>query len=1689
MTGPNEKLPDIVQGLGGLGETTTAADLVRQRGQNRKLKVISEKKLIEWIDSLLAQQLAGREDTFSDLEKKEMLAKTQEELARRIQRQKEAENENERLKREKEEALQALSNTQGSATDFETAINALRAKLDESERINSDLQQDNYELQDQLQEKIQLLSSTIAEKDRLHGTVRSQITRSSGLVEGVIGLDAAYYGSQHAEASPVAEDAGTEEAFYHDFEVAAAVIQTLAADLERLRGIVAEQAKKKADEGPQLLAADLALLEQLKSGSLHAVDVAQPVEGLVEALAGARDEAIALDTAVAAATGAAQPQAPSALVEGENPAESLAGATAVARELAAAMARDRKRIAVLAQMRDDADEARNAAEAECEQIRTAYEKLLSAVARRGSEAVSVPQAVTDAAAPAEARSEAAVAVVGQLADLGGRQERAAVLSQPLSAINRVLVSTGGLPAVQPAELDDEKSIAEGLATAIANLDQLLAEQRREIEAARTCDRALAEQVRELALARAKETAGAAGSSQLAASVERLDQVIASRDAGPEVMVAATQGVVSALAAQAAAAQAAARNETELARGEVTRSHQAQDRIAATVVAAARGDAVLAEHVAEIAMSVDAGEKPDPESIREAVVKLAERKRSLDAELAELRGQIRQTVEAKSAAEANQARLTTEIAELRALSQQTAEAKSSAEGDRTQLGQELAQANKLLDEIRQRAEQERQRADEARQHAEEADRALVRLNAELAAAKTEAEAKAQAERERTQALAATVTAAASNDPVLSAAFAPSPLSASKPATDRFTKARAADAPAPDLTPLPIHEAVARLAARKQVLAEESTRLAGERDALRLEAEQAKAQLATALAQLRQAQEADIRHTGEARALTAELEAAKARVEEAVRQGEAYRLELEAKAARISETAVLRAGLKAENAKLQSQIAEVQRESERLGAELAAATAATAAAQARAQVHLQQVKTLSASVVAAAQGDEALADSAADLALVAEQADGTTDVPIVDQLQEAVQQLVERKQALAAESVRLAAELATVTGERDAAVARAAAAVDENKETSENAREIIGVLTQKREALEKAGAELRARLDETQAKLSATAARAGTAETANRQLAEALAAVAATQTPDGTANLPAIDDARVDLELALSQLPAEGETGVQVAADLGLQLAESGKRLAEALVARHQAETQAISRTREGQRSLIGEVDRLTNELAGARTELEDSQAAARRHQAEVVAIRQEMADQAGALAAKVQEITANRSELLALRAELSVTSDRVRDQERRLAELRTQAAQSARQLDEQRQETAATLARAEAAEQNQLEIAQALRSLISSASLAGNDPDDLVTRAAAKLEMAKATGGEHLTGAGKAFVEAVRDRVGSLARELADVHAQLAGAKADEERTSKDLAQLRAAVVDREHQLAQLQAGLDQAQAQAREQQALVESERARAAKRDLELRQLQDQLRSAQADLDEGRARGETTSGHLGEEVARLREDFARAEAEALRLRSESHDLAARLEASDARAKRTREELTRSLEQRDKVIQDKDRQLDALADLNADAAGLKAEVTALGEKLRAANERLAQFESLTGQAAGQEGRSVDLVKELRRTQAERDALREARSRIEAELTDARSAADEATAVADRVRRELTTFQEEVARTLASMRRDKQAVESDKVRLDVENKGLKAKLRRYTEGSASSTRSRSGLPGSDTNPGR
>ena len=199
---------------------------------------------------------------------------------------------------------------------------------------------------------------------------------------------------------------------------------TLSSDLERLRGIAqgAEAREQAVVEQQRELSSDLKLLEELKAGNLKAVDVAAPVFGLAEAVEGARAEAEAFDGAVAEATGRPVTAVYTAVPEadGAEPAEVIAGTTQVVRELGAALARARKRLAAMQQLAEDAERARGETDAELDALRAEHERVLAALAATAAQTqmVAAPSLV-DAQAPAPARAEAALAVVQQLATGGG----------------------------------------------------------------------------------------------------------------------------------------------------------------------------------------------------------------------------------------------------------------------------------------------------------------------------------------------------------------------------------------------------------------------------------------------------------------------------------------------------------------------------------------------------------------------------------------------------------------------------------------------------------------------------------------------------------------------------------------------------------------------------------------------------------------------------------------------------------------------------------------------------------------------------------------------------------------------------------------------------------------------------------------------------------------------------------------------------------------------------------------------------------------------------------------------------------------------------------------------------------------------------------------------------------------------
>lgn len=615
---------DIASSLSQMAESTTAAELVRTQGQTKKVKVLSERKLKDWLQALLNQHLAAKEDSFSDQEKEALLRKTQEELARRIQREQTADAERNRIQAELAQVMAQISANQGDQTGLDEALLALKARLAEVEGLNSDLQQDAYDLQDQLQEKLNLLSSTIAEKDRMRDAVRNQMLRSNALVEGVVGLDAHYYAGRHQDENPVSDEASDDERFYHDFDVGALIIQTLSQDLEKLRSITGKLGDDAGDQ--RSLEQDLDLLTQVKSGSLHAMDVAAPIGGLIEALGGARAEAESLSDAVAHATGGAAQQI-SELPDAEgDPAEVIAGATAIARELAAALARDRQRIAALQNLADDADTARNDTENELEKLREDHRLTLEALAASQTELAQAQQAQTQSGAMADQQRALARSVIAAAQGDDRLADTAADLALGLDDDQQPAEEFAEQVARAVAELTARKhELARELADAHATTAKLRVEADEIALAAEQQAETAAQRERESAQHRALATAAADEATTAAARVEHMRREL--DEALAQVRVAQEESD----AAKADAAEAITKARTlETKHADRIRT----DRIlAGELLQVAKKDDLLADVTTDLSVALDddSGANDLQQQLGKTVSALAQRQESLTAE--------------------------------------------------------------------------------------------------------------------------------------------------------------------------------------------------------------------------------------------------------------------------------------------------------------------------------------------------------------------------------------------------------------------------------------------------------------------------------------------------------------------------------------------------------------------------------------------------------------------------------------------------------------------------------------------------------------------------------------------------------------------------------------------------------------------------------------------------------------------------------------------------------------------------------------------------------------------------------------------------------------------------------------------------------------------------------------------------
>jgi chromosome segregation ATPase len=1519
-----QSIPDFSESLEQLGETTTAAELVRTKGQSKKLRVISEKKLMDWILAMLNQHMAGKADTFSDQEKEELLKKTQDELNKRIKREQDAQGERDRLKNELERAMSKVAEAQSgkaNAEQLNEALAMLKKKLDEAELVKENLQQDIYDLHDQIGESSARLSATLVEKDKLKETVKGLMQRAGDLVAGVLGLDEQLYGGRHGQDNPVAEDAEAEQEFYHDYEVGAQVIATLSNDLQRLRGI-AQSAKEKdeqaaSDPRMSLLEGDLQLLEQLKDGSLHAMDVAEPVTGLVEAMEGARLEAEQLEHTGCSALGVAagrEDTISSVPDANGDPAEVLAGTTGVVRELASSLARGRQRLVALKEMADQADEARNSAEQENEELRAAYQQVLAALAERAkADKLAVPKALADESKPAEERGAAAAQVIQQLR--GGGDEAKQVISDQLLIVDRLLGEEAGVHMAPPAKNADQEALVARLRENSEALERLVRSKKDELAAAQQREKALAEQVRALAKARSASIPAdfAGGDEPLDVSLKKLDQALDAGGAGSAEASEAAKQVIAAL-------------QDEGAKG------------------------------------------PSPADLKR-----------LDDERSRLASQIGQAQQKIVALES-----------------------------------ELSQAK-----------------------------------GEVAAVAARSEARKRAERE----IANELVRAAKGDHTLAETTA--------------DLAMAVDSNTGEDLAVHLREAVTNLTRRKHDLAEENERVRSELDSIRAQAQEASTRNAALQSEQQKA--------------AFQASQAQQRMQDLERDLSRAKTDLELMRNQAQDAVSRRNALDAERSKLTAQVASAEQKLHETEAALATANDELAQARADKRAKDDADRTVATELVRAAQGDAELADSTADLALALEDtassANPVDSATVTQQVVQTVNLLARRKQELTAQVQALQKDTDALKWKLKEADDKAKELESERDEMAASGKEIINLLTHQRERTTQELETIKKAHEESGSQLARFQHRANAAETANRQLAEALSALAAAEKDQqGTQG---VEDKRVDLELALSQLPDEGEDAVTIPEDLSLQLAASGQKLAEALLQRRQAVTSSFRRAEQDQQTLKAQLEKLKGEIAAAQNALSEQESALRSSQAEVKAVRQEIINQGKDLSDKVRELTNTRGEMASVKAEFSVAAQRVEDQERRLA-------QAGQQLSELRQEHERVLGdlkeaqeRADAASHAQTQVVQALRSLTNrqdaspalARALTEADFSDPLSKAGQKLDMAHAAGPEQMASASQAYVQALRERVQALAESHEETRGRLSAAKASEDHLQNELAGLRASVVDRDHQLQNLAQAVEKTKAEQSDLiNQLMEQRRAHDATA-AAAKQVQEQLRLAQAEIADYQARDSASSGHFSSDNDRLRQEVERERKAREELEAKLSELSERAESGDARLRAQRDEFTRRLAERDNVIQQKDRQLDAQASQRADAKSLEAQVAALTKELGVSSDRIKELESVYGVQAGNAVKSTDLAREVKNLQAERDQLRERHRQTEAEHADAVSYAAQLKSQLDEKRKEGDGAREKLHKELAEEREKSNAMRDEFRKLKEEVVGLRARIRRLTDGGA------------------
>lgn len=1660
MSEQNQELPDIDAGLDEMAKETTAAELLKQKGQRAKLKVMKERDLKGFINRALTEIMSGRSDQLDEEERQRIIAASEAKVADLMEKVRRAEaerqaSEQQRLAEEQQaaalrERIESLTNKvteeesasaaseelKQAVAEQQAQVIALTAERDRLQEEVTTAQADVMVIEEDLNNTRNILQTTIEERDKANAINRDLMIHATELVQNVLDLDNAYYNQKHQNENPADEEADAHAAFFHDFAIGTQVVKTLASDLETLASLRQAPSEPEAEtEAPMLSQQLQQLVDQIQSGSLAAVDTAEPLAALCEALGGARERTDAVQRELAGEEGNTVPLTAVPESEGD-PGSVLAGSAQVIRQMDAALAAVQARLAEVTQGGQEQERLEDTIRKHMLRSTDLIQGVLGLDNEHYAGRHQEQNPADEDAGAQEAffhDFEVGAQVIETL-----RQDL-----DRLTEMQREKEERAGAPLIEDEhqrtlfeQLTAGSLSAVDVAEPVANLAEAMTGAREEV----------------VALQQAVEGTGVAGGDEHVPV-----SAVPDADGDPQEVIAGTIKVVRELAAalarersRVAALQGGAGESEKLEqtmREQMLRStdlvqgilglddrfyngaHQQQnpaDEDANVQEGFFHDFAVCTEVVGDIATDLErlrdlndelsgdgaaaasAQAKPEPEPAG------AEAGAGLDAAVAALR-----------TLRSERDRLRSEHEQLRAQHDQLAAEKDGMAIERDQLAEERGG---LIGERDELAAEKDGLVIERDQVLAERDRLAGELDqlrrevAELAGECDRLKADVGAEDDLRD-LAETLVVLTRDDDELAAAPERQELAESlgqdEGATDatategaEAAPAQAGEAAGPGDLLRGARSVIDSLGSRNQVLRAQVHQLR-EQLAQTSGSEAAHARdLAGTLVALSK-RDTELGETPACRELAGDLKQDSTTGAGEGAAGEDVSRMLEhAKA--VIET------LGSRNQTLRDRLATVDGE--------------VAEAGAQAQQHEQALSELHEELTAAR----------------------------------------ERMAEMRVENERLAAK----AGELEAAQKRIAE-LQERIETAESekaeamevvlsGKEVIALLNDKEQKVTRERDELAKRAEELEARLNQIQTRMEKAESAATGLGESLSEVVqaiAQQSPD-IDELPDLESSRVEMEVALSELPGDDQQDVPVREDISDDLLAAGTGIVEALGERSLALAKALKQARDQLVQAQEEQAQQVESLAAQKQEAEARVAELEKAEARLASVKQENEELSELLASKNADLSTARDELAGIRVDLKDAQAKSEQQRARIAELEAKA----ERLAALEQESATAQSEAATVRAAQKELCEAIAGLAEDTAvslrefkLAGKKETQKFSRTYEKFEegVEKADGGGSLLETGRLLVEQLQTHTSALGDQLRTM-------KEEEKRLShmnhelkERLAGIEAGIADRDMRIEELQGQVDELgterdkAAQEREQWEQERRERKRA-------------LAQARAELEELRARqsersqgGDSHAAELARELEAARSATDQVEADKARIEEE-------MNAKVAGLQRRLDELARSLESRDAQIAEMQSTIDGAGVGQVQIDSLQDEVDRLRGELASERERVRELESQAG--AGEPGaRTLErLQQEIRSAQEQRDTHLNRLRSLETEVAEERGRLQEVEAARDALRKDMATRSESLRKEIAQMRERAEAAEAEKREMREELAGLRARVKALSE---------------------